>query len=106
MNIQSNYIKFRKVALDLIEKGEKQYSTKAINEILYYLGNHEKINSYTALMSRIFIKEFPQHKDFFKIKPSYFDCVEIEITNQNGYPLIKLKIPHDTSVKILKQLEK
>ena len=105
MNVQENYLKFRKIAIEMIQRGEKNYSVKAINEILFYLGNHDKINSYTALMARIFIKEFPQHKDFFKIKKSYFDCVEIEIIKtRNELPLIKLKIPKDTDVILLKKI--
>lgn len=103
MNLQKEYQKFRKITLSLIAKGKTSYSSKAINEILCYDSGekHRKINNYTALLSRIFIKEFPQHKNFFKIKPSYFDNVEIELNNG----IIKLKIP-STDVKILQQLQK
>ncbi len=103
MNVQKEYQKFRKLALSLIAKGHTSYSAKAINELLLYNSDepHQKVNSYTALLSRIFIKEFPQHKDFFKIKPSYFDCVDIEINNG----IVKLKIPSN-DVKLLQELQK
>lgn len=73
------YEAFKQIALKAINKGYKNYSVNGIAEILRWetkvAGNDEfKINNnYRAFYARLFAKDFPQHKDFFRTRKSKFD---------------------------------
>lgn len=71
------WILFKRTALNAIEKGFKNYSSKGIFEVIrWHRGGNIKEdgfklnNNYTCDYARKFILEFPEHKDFFRIRTS------------------------------------
>ncbi len=74
------YAEFKKITLNLIGRGFKHYSAKGVFEIVRWStgvsanDNIFKINNnYTPLYARLFEKEFPNMKDFFRKRDSKFD---------------------------------
>ena len=73
------YMKFKKLALHLINKGRKHYGAKAIFEVIRYNtvieGNDDfKVNNnYTAFYARLFEQDHPQYGGFFSKRKSKFD---------------------------------
>ncbi len=68
---------FNYMALNLIVKGVKHYGAKAIFEIIRYHRTAEtndskfKLNNnYTSYYARKFIRNHPEHKDFFETRKS------------------------------------
>ena len=66
---------FVKTTLETIKKGFKHYSSKSIFEIIrWHKGGDIKSdgfkvnNNYTADYARKFIKEFPEHEGFFRMR--------------------------------------
>lgn len=75
------YEAFKKIVFKAMLKGYKRWSANGVFEVLRYRsairGNDEyKINNnYRAFYARLFIKDFPQHKDFFQTRGSQFDKI-------------------------------
>lgn len=75
------YEKFKEMTFKTIERGFKNYSTNGIFEVMRWhtgtSGNDEyKINNnYRAFYARLFAKDFPEFKDFFRTRKSKFDEV-------------------------------
>ena len=66
---------FKKITLQVIREGFKHYSSKSIFEAIRWRKRGEiksdgfKVNNnYTADYARMFAKEFPQYKDFFRTR--------------------------------------
>ena len=68
------YEAFKKFAFDLINKGRKHYGARGIIELIRFhsviAGNDGfKINNnYGAHYARLFMRDFPQHDNFFKCR--------------------------------------
>ncbi len=76
------YIFFKRYALKAIEKGHKHLSADYIFNICRWetqIGDSEDEfrlnNCLKAPYARMFLREFPQHKDFFRIRKSQYDLV-------------------------------
>lgn len=74
------YKAFKALTLQTIRKGFKNFGAKSIFELLRWKtgvaadGDVFKINNnYTPLYARMFEKEYPEHKDFFRKRGSKFD---------------------------------
>ena len=83
--------KFKEYTLDAINSGRKHYSHWAIinrirwNKEIETKGGEFKIsNDYICFYARLFHARFPDHKDFFKLKPLKEEK-EIEYLKQKGY---------------------
>jgi hypothetical protein len=70
------YEHYKSIALRLLKSGKKRIGSKAIVERLRWdvdfqtKGEHFKIcNDFTPYYARKFMKEFPEHKDKFSIRP-------------------------------------
>jgi len=73
------YVEFKRKAFQAINKGKKHYSAKAIFEVIRWEtsvegdGEYKVNNNFTAYFARLFEKEYPKHKGFFRMKKSQFD---------------------------------
>lgn len=74
------YLYFRDMAIDTIRRGFKHYSAKGVMELIRWhsgataKGDCFKVNnSYTSYYARLFEKEYPQHRGFFRKRNSKFD---------------------------------
>ena len=73
------YQKFREITLQTIQKGFKRFGAKGIFEIMRWQtgvegGDKYKVNNnYTSYYSRLFEREFPQYKGFFRMRKSKYD---------------------------------
>jgi hypothetical protein len=73
------YAEFRKLTLRLIRRGIKHYGAKAICEVIRFhtaihsQGTFRVNNSVISYYARKFMREFPQHKDFFETRRSKLD---------------------------------
>jgi len=82
------YKAFRKMALEKCTQ-RKYYSAKAIIELIRWetkeASNGEfKINNNLApLYTRIFVKEFPEYEEHFKVRKSIFDDKDINKAQLN-----------------------
>lgn len=70
------YQRFKDIVFRLIERGRKRYSSKTILCVVRFQRDMEtqsdeeyRINdAFTAEYARLFIVDFPQHKDFFEFR--------------------------------------
>lgn len=69
------YELFKRFTFDVIRRGHKHYSSKAIFERIRWhtdietMGEEFKMsNNYTPYYARLFMKDFPDHADFFRTK--------------------------------------
>lgn len=69
------YELFKRFTFDVIKRGHKHYSSKAIFERIRWhtdietTGEEFKMsNNYTPYYARLFMKDFPDHADFFRTK--------------------------------------
>ncbi len=75
------YKEFKKRAFQAIQKGFKHYTANGIFEIIRWhtgiIGNDQyKVNhKYRAFYARLFAKEYPEHKEFFRTRKSKYDDV-------------------------------
>ncbi len=67
--------KFKEYAFKAIRKGFKNYSSKALFEVIrwntaeeYKLDGFKVNNNYTSGYARKFMKKFPEHKGFFRTR--------------------------------------
>lgn len=74
------YEEFKKFTLKTIKKGFQNYSAKGIFELIRWHsgvaadGDVFKVNNnYTPFYARLFEKDHPKHKDYFRIRKSKFD---------------------------------
>lgn len=77
------YEAFKSVALDAMKMGFTNYGANGIFEIIRWKraergeGEFKINNNYAPLFARLFVNEYPQHKDFFRFRKSkYSDYVE------------------------------
>lgn len=80
MNNESIYAEFEKIALDLIARGHKHFSSDGVCHILrYFTSVHgtdptfKLNNNETAKLAREFIQKHPEHKNFFQLRRSKVD---------------------------------
>ncbi len=70
------YEAFKKYAFAAINGGRKKYSAKSILERVRWHLNFEIVgdetyknnNNYTSRYARLFIQDYPEHKDFFEFR--------------------------------------
>ena len=69
------YELFKRFTLDVIRRGHRNYSSKAIFERIRWhteietTGEEFKMsNNYTPYYARLFMHDFPEHKEFFRTK--------------------------------------
>ena len=69
------YELFKRFTLDVIRRGRKQYSSKAIVERIRWhtevetVGEEFKMNNnYAPYYARLFMKEYPEHANFFRTR--------------------------------------
>jgi len=75
------YTQFRRVTLQTIQKGFKRYSAKGIFEIVRWHSGVRaedpegfKINNnFVPFYARMFMREYPQHEEFFETRKSKWD---------------------------------
>lgn len=73
------YVEFEKFAFKTIARGFKNYSAKGIFELIrWHTGvtakdKYKVNNNYTPFYARMFEKNHPDHKDFFRKRESRFD---------------------------------
>jgi hypothetical protein len=74
------YEEFKKLTVATIERGFKHYSAKGIFELIrWHTGVKSKEdcfdvnNNYTPYYARLFEKDHPEHKGFFRKRESKFD---------------------------------
>jgi hypothetical protein len=83
--------RFRDYTLEAIRSGRKNYSQWAVinrirwNEEIETKGGDFKIsNNYISFYARLFHAKYPEHKDFFKLKPLKEEK-EIQELKSKGY---------------------
>lgn len=70
------YEEFKKIALESIAMGLKNYGAKSIFEIIRWEtakrgeGEFKINNNYAPLFARLFANEYPEHRDFFRFRLS------------------------------------
>lgn len=68
------YEAFKKFTFDLIKRGRDHYGAQGIIELIRYhsiIGGNDgfKINNnYSADYARLFMRDFPQHDNFFRLR--------------------------------------
>ena len=74
------YQAFEKKTLEAISRGYKHCSAKGVFEILRWetavAANHDEYkinNNYTPFYARLFMKNHPEHQEFFRVRFSNFD---------------------------------
>jgi len=74
------YDAFKRVALQAIAKGYSHWGAKGVFEVIRWQTNVSASNddfkcnnNFTPCFARMFANEFPQHKDFFRLRESKFD---------------------------------
>jgi hypothetical protein len=76
------YVEYRRVVLRQIEGNRaKRVSQVKAKHDMRDSGN-KFCSTYTALLSRMFVKEYPGYKDFFRTKPSDFDWDNLTANQQ------------------------
>ena len=80
------YEAFKKYAFEAINCGRKHFSSEAIinrirwDSMIKGTGEYKINNNYKSFYSRMFANEFPQYCDFFFMRKSKFDSINLEVS--------------------------